>query len=183
MTGEMLRQFAALLRPLKTKIANSIAMAVVENVDDSTKAQMLQLSILDGEAVDDCQRVQQFGFSSVPLEGAEAVVLFPNGDRGNPLVVAVDDRRHRPTGWTAGEAGTFNAFSAQMRHKADGTTEVTGGGVAAALATKADIQRLLDVLTAWVPVATDGGLKLKNDLIAEYGAVYLAAGTAKLKAE
>lgn len=182
-TEAMLRQLRMLVRPLKTKIANSIASAVIENVDDSTKLQILQLTVLDGEPVDDAQRYQEFGFSSVPLPGAEAVVVFPNGDRGNALVVAVDDRKYRPVGWDEGEAGTYNAFDAQMRHKADGTTEVTGGGVALPLATKADLDKLLAVLAAWVPAPTDGGLALQTALLAAYPSGLTAVGTSKLKGE
>ena len=83
-TEAMLRQLRILIKPLKTKIANSIASAVIENVDDSKKIQILQLGVLDGETVEDCQRFQEFGFNSIPIAGAEAVVVFPNGDRGNP---------------------------------------------------------------------------------------------------
>ncbi len=183
MTEKMLRAIRELVRPLKTKIANSIAAAVIENVDDSKKLQILQITTLDGTTIGDCQRFQEFGFTSVPLEGAEAVVVFPNGDQGNPFVIGVEDRRYRPTDWTAGEAGTFNAFSAMMRHKADGTTEITGGGAALALATKADIDALAshvdththaDPVTGFTTTPADiGGPQVSPS----------AAGTDKLKGE
>lgn len=182
-TEAALRQFRLLVRPLKIRIANSIASAVISNVNDSGNIQILQLEVLDGEIVGDCERLQEFGFNSVPLDGAEAVVIFPNGDRGNPLVVAVGDRRHRPEGWVAGEAGTFNAFDAEMHHKSDGTTEITGGGAAESLATKAAMDKLLGVLDAWVTAPNDGGAALKALLNTAYSAGYTAAGTSKLKGE
>lgn len=177
-TESMLAQLRLLLRPLKTRIANSIASAVVQNVDDSAKIQILQLGVLDGEDVDDCQRMQEFGFNSVPLPGAEAVVIFPNGDRGNGYVVCVGDRRHRPEGWEPGEAGTFNAFSAMMHHRDDGTTEITGGGAAEALATKASLDALKTAFNDWVVAPNDGGQALKTLL-----AGWTPAGTSKLKGE
>ncbi len=100
---DVLRQLAHLVRPLQTRIANSIARAVVQLVSDEKRLQMLQLGVLADEDADDGERFQQYGFSSVPHVGAEAVVVFPGGDRGHPLVIAVDDRRHRPTGGEAGE--------------------------------------------------------------------------------
>ena len=125
----MFRQWRSLVQPLKTRLANSIASAVIQNVDDSKKIQILQLGVLDGEDVEDCERLQEFGFNSVPLVGAEAVVVFPNGDRGNPLVVAVGDRRHRPLGWADGEAGIYNAFDTMMRLKADGSAYIEASPV------------------------------------------------------
>lgn len=190
LTETAIRQIRLLIRPVKIRLANAIASAVVQNVDDSKKIQLLQLGVLDGEDVDDCQRMQEFGINSVPLDGAEAVVIFPNGDRGNGYVVCLGDRRHRPEGWAKGEAGTFNAFSAVMHHKADGTTEVTGGGVAVRLATKADI----DALTATVnanntifnahvhPGVTTGGAST-TPTVTPGSSAAAAAGTSKLKGE
>ena len=131
---------------------NSIARGVVQVVKDSGGMQELQLGVLEGEDIDDAERFQPYGFSSVPLEGAEAVVLFPGGDRAHPLVVAVEDRRHRPTGKDPGEVCLYSNAGQLVILKADGSVEVScapGGTVTindgsggAALATKADIDLL-----------------------------------------
>lgn len=131
-----------LLDKLKVRIANALARAVVQLVDDGRKLQLLQLGVLDGEVVEEAERFQEYGFTSVPLEGAEAVVLFPNGDRGHPLVVAVDDRRHRLTGLQPGEVAVYNNTGARIRIKADGTVEVDDGSGAVALALKSDVDAL-----------------------------------------
>lgn len=120
LASDAFEQVLGLLRPLQVRIANSIARAVVNLADDSKKLQMLQLGVLEGEDIDDCERFQEFGFYSVPLAGAEAVVLFPNGDRAHPLVVAVDDRRYRPTGGEPGEVGLYNPSGARVRVMPDG---------------------------------------------------------------
>lgn len=178
-TRDDLRQLGILLRPLKTRIANSIARAVVQNVSNGTKMQLLQLGVLDGEDIDDCENFQGYGFCSVPLPGAEAVVIFPNGDRGHPLVVGIEDRRHRPTEWEPGETGTYNNAGAVMHHKADGTTEIHGGGTAAELAYFVALEQLKDIFTtAWVVAPNDGGAALKTALEA-----WSPTGTTKLKAE
>lgn len=127
---DLVGQVERLLRPLKVRVANSIARAVVQLVDDSTKLQILQLGVLAGEDVDDAERFQEYGFSSNPLPGAEAVVVFPNGDRAHALVVAVDDRRYRPAAGAPGEVVVYNHAGASIRLKADGTVEIgTDGGV------------------------------------------------------
>ncbi len=190
LTEKMLSQLRTLIRPLKIKIANSIAAGVIENVDDTKTTQLLQLTTLDKAVLDECLRFQEFGFNSVPLPGAEVVVVFPNGDQTNGLVVATADRRHRPTDWTGGEAGTFNAFGAMMRHKADGTTEITGGGAAAALATKADLDALISTVNTLIGkynshlhpgVTTGGGSSLVTTSTTSTAAS--SSGTTKLKGQ
>lgn len=115
-----------MLRPLATRIANTVARAVVDLVDDSTDLQELQLVVLDGEVVADAERFQDYGFTSVPITGAEAVVLFPNGDRAHPLVVAVDDRRNRPINLQASEVALYSQNGQRVLLKADGSVEITG---------------------------------------------------------
>lgn len=125
MASDVRQMIEKLLRPLQTRVANSIARAVVQLVKDSTKLQELQLGVLDGEDIDDAERFQEYGFSSVPLPGAEAVVVFPNGDRAHPLVVAVDDRDYRPVGGEPGEVVVYNASGASVRLQADGDIILT----------------------------------------------------------
>jgi len=120
----LLSELANLVRPLQLRIANSIARAVIQRASDSGGIQILQLGVLPGEDIDDAERFQGYGFSSVPLPGAEAVVIFPNGDRGHPLVVAVDDRRHRPTGGEPGSVTVYNHTGAKIIMEADGDIEV-----------------------------------------------------------
>lgn len=115
-----------MLRPLATRIANTVARAVVDLVDDGSDLQELQLIVLDGEVVSDAERFQDYGFTSVPIEGAEAVVLFPNGDRAHPLVVAVDDRRVRPIDLQASEVALYSQNGQRVLLKADGSVEITG---------------------------------------------------------
>jgi hypothetical protein len=125
LSNDVYRQVLSLLRPLRTQLANTLARAVVQLVDDGRKQQMVQLGVLAGETVEDGEHFQAYGFTSVPLPGAEAVVLFPNGDRAHPLVVAVSDRRHRPTGGEPGEVTVYNDTGAKIRISKDGDIDVT----------------------------------------------------------
>lgn len=122
---DLLQQLSHLLRPLRVQLQNMVARAVVQVVNDSAKLQGVQLGVLDGEDIDDGERFQQYGFTSVPMPGAEAVVVFPGGDRGHPLVVAVDDRRYRLTGLTGGEVAIYHKDGAKVLLKDGGDIEIT----------------------------------------------------------
>lgn len=122
---DILQQLGHLLRPLRMQISNLVARGVVQVVGDGSKLQSVQIGVLDGEDIDDGERFQEYGFSSVPLAGAEAVVVFPSGDHGHPLVVAVDDRRYRPTGLDPGEVAIYHKDGARIHLKANGDIVVS----------------------------------------------------------
>jgi phage baseplate assembly protein V len=108
-----------LLAPVRRRLENLVARAVVQLVTDSTRLQEVQLAILKDETRDRCERFQQYGFTSVPAAptvagAAEAVVLFVGGLRDHPLVVSVDDRRSRKTGLAAGEVALYNHQSVYL---------------------------------------------------------------------
>lgn len=111
-------------RPLWTALRNMLARAVVQLVDDGKKLQRVQLGVLADETVDDAEHFQPYGFSSVPLPGAEAFVAFPGSDRGHPVILAVTDRRYRPVGGEPGEVVIYNHTGAMAILTKDGDWKV-----------------------------------------------------------
>lgn len=119
--NETLRQIGHLIRPLATRSANMIARATLQLVDDTKKLQRIQIGGVLGGPYPDVEYVQPYGFSSVPLAGADTVVtIFPNGDRSHPIVVAVADRRYRPTGGDPGDVNLYHYTGARFRMTKDG---------------------------------------------------------------
>jgi phage baseplate assembly protein V len=104
----MQEYLARLLAPIRRRLDNLVARAVVSLVSDATTLQALQLAVLEEETREHCERFQQYGFTSVPLAGAEAVVLFVGGLRDHALVTNVDDRRYRKKNLAAGEVALYN---------------------------------------------------------------------------
>jgi len=134
-----------------------VSRGVVSLVNDGKMLQLLQIGVLAGETVEGdegAEHFQPYGFTSVPLIGAEAVVVFPNGDRGHPLVVATSDRRYRPTGSQPGEVTVYNNTGAKVTLTKDGDilvepasgrqVFVQQGGAAEPLALKSDVQAIVD---------------------------------------
>lgn len=127
MSDGMLREA---IRRLRVRVENTVARAIVTVVSDAQKLQSVQLGVVAGETVDDGERFQQYGFSSVPMPGAEAVVVFPGGDRGHPLVVAVDDRRYRPRDGEPGDVRLYHKDGAiiTLRENGDIVVSAKSGG-------------------------------------------------------
>lgn len=167
----MIRNLEALLKPLRTRLANLVARAVVQLVADGGKLQVVQLGLLEGETREAVERVQEYGFTSHPHPGAEAVVLFVGGRRDHGLVVAVDDRRHRKVGLEAGEVALYTDEGDCIVLRRGRVVEVKAGTKlrieAPAFEVVGDTVTLLEGST---PVAKEGS--------ATTGHVHTLAGTA-----
>lgn len=183
---ELLRQVGLMLRPLAVRVANGVARAVVQLVNDGTKLQLVQLGALPGETLDRAEHHQPFGFSSVPLAGAEAVVVFPGGDRGHPLVVVVSDRRHRPTDGEPGQITLYNQATPRVILLPDGHVEIRSkDGTATKLPTLADYEALRAAFNSHThAVATTGSATAQTGTAAAVVTPVAApTGTTVLKAE
>ena len=117
-----------LTQGLRNRVLLMVGHGVLKLIDDSTKIQEVQLGLMRGELRDRVERFQQYGFTSVPLPGAEAIAVFVKGDRSHGAVVATDDRRHRPRGWAPGEAGMYTAFGQLLKMDAAGNLHITVPG-------------------------------------------------------
>lgn len=112
--------------PLSRRITALVNRARVQLVNDKSKTQSLQVTVLEDETRDAVEHFQAAGFKSVPLVGAEALVLAVGGDGDHRIAVVVHDKKSRPTGWKPGETGIYNLTTGDLIHlKADGSIEIT----------------------------------------------------------
>lgn len=102
-----MRIVSKMMAPLARRVRLMISRCVVLGVNDALKLQGLQISLLADEVRDGAERMQQYGFTSHPHPGAEAVAVFPAGNRDHPLVIATDDRRYRPRDLQPGESALY----------------------------------------------------------------------------
>lgn len=99
----MIDQVKKLLEPIQRRVMLTVGRCVLNAIYDGKGVQQVQASLLGDEVRDKVDRMQEYGFSSVPLTGAQGVIVFVGGDRGHGVVVATSDSRHRPTGLQGGE--------------------------------------------------------------------------------
>jgi phage baseplate assembly protein V len=109
-----------LIEPLRRRVALMLTRAVVNVVNDALKLQGVQVGMGDGEARD-YERIMQYGFTGVPLAGAEAVVVCIDGNRDHGVVIAVDDKRYRLKGLAGGEVAMYTDQGDKIHIKRGGT--------------------------------------------------------------
>jgi phage baseplate assembly protein V len=114
---------------LHDAIKNMMARGVLQSTDDERGVQVVSVSLLAGEQKSNVERVQSYGFSSSPRGEAEAIVIFPGGDRSSGIVIALDNRGSRMTGLAAGEVAVYNDAGLSVVLKNSGDIEITTEGM------------------------------------------------------
>ncbi|WP_392439110.1 phage baseplate assembly protein V [Cloacibacillus evryensis] len=112
-------------KPARDRIALAVGRVVLRLIDDTLPLQAIQIEALCGEVRDSVERLQNYGFTSVPLSGCRAVAVFPGGDRSSGIVVATDDIRYRKKGLRPGEVAVYNNEGDFILLKNGGGIEIT----------------------------------------------------------
>ena len=110
-----------ILEPIRIQVRNIVSRSLVQLVKDDKNIQLVQLSILKDEVKDNVERIQNYGFTSVPGKDAEAVVLFVNGNKDHGLVIACDQGKYRLKGLAEGDVAIYD--------KNDNYVKLTDSGI------------------------------------------------------
>lgn len=138
---------ARALQALARRIRMAVARGVVRLVNDALLVQGLQVTVLDGETVN-VQRFQEYGFTSVPLAGAEAVLAAIAGARSHLVAIAVDDGRYRLKDLQGGEVALYTDQGDSIVLKRGRIIAVTAGA-------ELDVSAPLVTVTATTKVTLD----------------------------
>ncbi len=111
----------------------AFSRGLVGSINDSSLMQQSDGGHMAGESSKKVERVQHYGFTAVPMGpnkggegtdssnpmegggwGAESHTMYNGGNRGHPVIMGIDDRRHRWRDLQPGE-------SAQHDHQGQGT--------------------------------------------------------------
>lgn len=84
-----------ILDPLLRRVMQVASRALIKSTDTAGAIQKGQISVLADETLDGVDQVQEYGFASRPLPGAQAVLLSIAGSRDHPVIIATDDGRYR----------------------------------------------------------------------------------------
>ncbi len=98
----------SLIDRLSRRIRLLVSRAVLRaDADDDHALQRVDLAVLADEERTAVPRVQQYGLTSRPPEGSEAVVVAVGGVREQLVAIAVDKTSDRPTGLNSGEVALW----------------------------------------------------------------------------
>jgi phage baseplate assembly protein V len=172
MTLDDMKRFIA---PLQRRVMLAIGRGTLGPVDDGSGLQRSQVKLLAGETRDNVERIQQYGISAVPLPGAAVLVVCVGGNRDHPVIIGVDDQRHRPTGM---QPGDVCIYSYQTGHKitlkADRKIEIECDEISIKADTKITLEAPLVEVTGALDVmgdirdrAASGGMSM-NGMRADY---------------
>ncbi|MCK5602853.1 phage baseplate assembly protein [Candidatus Pacearchaeota archaeon] len=114
-TRTLTRAVAKLIAPLKRRVQLMIGRAILETINDTTKVQSVKASLFQDEVLDDVERFQEYGFTSVPFKNCEAIAVCVGGGRSHAVIIATDDRTRRPTGLAKGDAAMYNGHGVRVK--------------------------------------------------------------------
>jgi len=92
------RTINVMLRPIARRVQAMIVRAVVVDVVEDIQRQAVQILCDDNEGGDNIERFQQYGFSSVPPQGSEAIIAALKGNLAQRVALAVEKKELRPKG-------------------------------------------------------------------------------------
>lgn len=125
----MRQQMQRFIDPIIRRLSLLLGRGIIRRVDDSKPGQACQASFLEEEVRDGMERQQEYGFTSVPLPGCNAVAVFPIGDRSHGVIVATEDYRYRPVNLKPGEVCIYTHEGARVHLKAGKIVEIVADEV------------------------------------------------------
>lgn len=134
----MLDTINRVMAPVRRRVMLMIGRCILTAIDDSRASQVVQVSLMADESRDGLERMAEYGFTSVPLPGAEGVALFVGGDRGHGIVVATADRRYRLTALEGGEVALYDDLGHIVKLSRTGIV-IDGGGHDIAISNASDV--------------------------------------------
>ena len=96
-----------LLSPLYRRMATMIGRCILSALDSSSGVQNASVTIMADEEMKGVEYMEPYGFTSVPLQGAEGVVLNVSSRRGSCVVVSLGNRKFRLKGLKSGEVALY----------------------------------------------------------------------------
>lgn len=114
----MMEQLRRVVDPLQRKLRMLAGRAVIRLMSDAVTAQVEGLA---DEVRDAAEVFQQYGHRSMPLAGAEGIVLALGGNRDHTVVICVGDRRYHIVALADGEVVMEDYLGKFVHLKADGS--------------------------------------------------------------
>jgi phage baseplate assembly protein V len=109
---------------LRNRLLLMIGRGRIKLVDDSGPVQTVQVAMQGGDVHDLMPRLAEYGFSSSPPAGSDALVAKLGGDHSHGVVAATGHQASRPRGLPIGASVVYDNAGSKVLLNADGTLTV-----------------------------------------------------------
>lgn len=89
------QQIIRMLNPIRRRIASMVGRAIIQAVNDTNNLQTVKITLLKDEVKSGVERIQEYGFTSNPPKGSEAILIAPQGSRAQGVIIATDSGQYR----------------------------------------------------------------------------------------
>lgn len=114
------------LQKLTNKIRRLFNRALVRRAKYAGKIRYLQILGENGQPIPDIEHLEQYGVTSHPLPGAEAIALAFNGNGSHTVALLVGDQRHRLV-IEEGETALYTHYGDKVHLRKDRVMELKAG--------------------------------------------------------
>ena len=112
---------------LYMRILHMIGRGRTTLVNDAGNVQTMQLELGQDEVRDNTPRMAEYGFTSSPPAGSDAVLVFIGGDRLNAVVVGTNHQPSRMKGLSSGEVAIYDNLGQSIYLSKTGITINSAG--------------------------------------------------------
>lgn len=154
-----------ILNAMARRIRMLVARGVVSLVNDGAKVQGVQVLVL-GDAVN-AQRFQEYGYTSVPLAGAEAAVAAMSGVASHLVILATEDGRYRPQNLQPGQVALYTDEGDQIIFERGRVIGITAGNAINVTAPVVTVAATTQVNINTPTVNMSGNLNVEGNVTAQ----------------
>lgn len=154
------------------KIANGLLKSLIEKVDDTNNIQLVDVSAMAEEDLDEVENIQEYGLASNPPLDSEALVASVAGCKSNAVLLRVGSSTFRIKNLKTGEVCIYSKFGQKVYLKEDGSIELSpASGKSIMLKAKTEISG--DCVVAGKVTATSS-IEAQGEVSASAGAIKLS---------
>ncbi|WP_432731460.1 phage baseplate assembly protein V [Variovorax sp. W6] len=116
------------LEKIWRRLQMALGVGRITTGNDSGLVQMHQVKLTGNDVRDNTARVVEYGFTSMPKPGCQALLIFVAGDRSNGVIVGTNDESARLKNLKPGEVAIYDDQGQSIWLKRTGI-EVDGAGL------------------------------------------------------
>lgn len=166
------------LEKIWRRLQMALGVGRITTGNDSGLVQMHQVKLTGNDVRDNTARVVEYGFTSMPKPGCQALLIFVAGDRSNGVIVGTNDETARLKNLEPGEVAIYDDQGQTIWIKRGGI-EIDGAGKPILIHNTPTITMKADTsITLDTPLVHHTGNSTVDQLLTTQNFTMLAGGAA-----